>query len=114
MSSSTSPAPGRCPSYGAHQPRGTLVLIGGGSANRWTGGFERQLFASLVSPLASQNLRPLLASQNYRDLLALTDLIETGKVTPVIDRTYPPWPRPPSPSATVHSGQPQGKIVITI
>lgn len=113
MSSSTSPAPGRCPSYGAHQPRGTLVLIGGGSPNRWTGGFERQLFASLVSPLASQNLRPLLASQNYRDLLALTDLIETGKVTPVIDRTYP-LAEAAVAVRYVHSGQPQGKIVITI
>ncbi len=94
-------------------PRGTLVLIGGEGGNRWTGGFERQLLASLLSPLVSQSLQPMLATERYQDLLALTDLIETGKVTPAVDRAYP-LPQAADAVRYVHAGQARGKVVITI
>jgi NADPH:quinone reductase-like Zn-dependent oxidoreductase len=94
-------------------PRGTLVLIGGEGGNRWTGGFERQLVASLLSPLVSQKLGPLLAADSYQDLLALADLIETGQVTPAVDRIYP-LAEAASAVRYVHSGQARGKVVITM
>ena len=97
----------------ALSPRGTLVLIGGEGGNRWTGGFERQLVASLLSPLVSQQLRPLLAAESYQDLLTLTDLIETGKVIPAVDRIYP-LPEAADAVRYVHSGQARGKVVITV
>jgi NADPH:quinone reductase-like Zn-dependent oxidoreductase len=70
-------------------PRGTLVIVGGEGGGRLTGGFERQLRAAVLSPLLSQHLRPLTAVDRRGDLLFLKDLIEAGKLTPVIDKTYP-------------------------
>jgi NADPH:quinone reductase-like Zn-dependent oxidoreductase len=70
-------------------PRGTLVIVGGEGGNRWTGGFERQLRAALLSRFVGQQLRALTAVDRRADLLFLKDLIEAGKLTPVIDRTYP-------------------------
>ena len=43
----------------------------------------------MLSPFVSQKLGTFVASENHEDLLVLTELIEAGKVTPVIDRTYP-------------------------
>jgi NADPH:quinone reductase-like Zn-dependent oxidoreductase len=94
-------------------PHGTLVIIGGEGGNRWTGGFERQLFASLLSPLVSQKLLPMLASETSQDLLALKDLIETGKLTPALDRIFP-LSEAADAVCYVHAGQARGKVVITI
>ena len=69
-------------------PRGTLVLVGGEGGGRWTGGFERQLRALVMSPFLRQKLRPLVSTERQEDLLFLKDVIEAGKVTPVIGRTY--------------------------
>jgi NADPH:quinone reductase-like Zn-dependent oxidoreductase len=58
-------------------------------------------------------LRPLPAGWQPEHLLAVTDLIETGKLTPVLDRTYPL-----ADTATglryVENGHPRGKVVITV
>jgi NADPH:quinone reductase-like Zn-dependent oxidoreductase len=56
---------------------------------RWTGGFDRQLRAALASPFVGQRLRPLASAERREDLLFLKDVIEAGKVTPVISRTFP-------------------------
>ena len=69
--------------------RGTLVIVGGEGGGRWTGGFERQLRALLLSPFLRQQLRSLTAVDRREDLLFLKDLIEAGEVTPVINGTYP-------------------------
>jgi NADPH:quinone reductase-like Zn-dependent oxidoreductase len=69
-------------------PEGTLVIIGGEEGGRWLGGTDRQIRALLLSPLVRQRLRTFVAKQGTGDLLVLKDLIESGKVTPVIDRTY--------------------------
>jgi NADPH:quinone reductase-like Zn-dependent oxidoreductase len=65
-------------------PRGTLVIVGGEGGHRWTGGFERQLRAGLLSPFVGQQLRHVTAGDRREDLLYLKDLIAAGKVTPVI------------------------------
>ena len=70
-------------------PRGTLVIVGGEGGNRWTGGFERQLWAVLLSPFLRQRLRSLTAVDRREDLLFLKDLIEAGRVTPVSQQTFP-------------------------
>ncbi|MFG1708017.1 NAD(P)-dependent alcohol dehydrogenase [Nonomuraea sp. M3C6] len=70
-------------------PRGTLVLCGGEGGGRWLGGMDRSLRAIMLSPLVSQHLRMLLANEREQDIQHLSELIETGKITPVIDRTYP-------------------------
>ncbi|MBB5790376.1 NAD(P)-dependent alcohol dehydrogenase [Jiangella mangrovi] len=69
-------------------PKGTLVIVGG-SGGSWFMGFGRTIRAAVLSPLVSQQLRPFFSQQRRDDLLALKELIESGELTPVIDRTYP-------------------------
>jgi NADPH:quinone reductase-like Zn-dependent oxidoreductase len=95
-------------------PRGTLVIVGGErGGGRLLGGADRQLRALALSPWSSQTLRPLLSMERSSDLHRLKELIEAGKVTPVVDRTYPL-------SATaeairhVERGHARGKVVITV
>lgn len=94
-------------------PGGTLVILGGETGGRWLGGFDRALRAPLVSSFVSQKLSSAMCSENAGDLVALTELIESGKVTPVIDRTYA---LSETAAAITHmvTGQARGKIVITI
>ena len=94
-------------------PQGTLVIVGGAGGGRWTGGFERQLRAVLLSPFLRQQLRSLMAVERREDLLVLKDLIEAGKVTPVIDRIYP-LDDAPKALSDADEGHGRGKTVITI
>jgi NADPH:quinone reductase-like Zn-dependent oxidoreductase len=95
-------------------PKGTLVIVGGDGGGPWTGGFFRgALRAPMVSPFVGQRLRGLNAKVNQRDLKALSDLIEAGKVTPVIDRTYPLIEAPEA-IRYLEEGHPRGKVVITV
>jgi len=92
---------------------GTLVIIGSETGGRWLGGFDRSLRAPVLSLFVKQKLRPLANSENAADLVALTELIEAGKVTPAIDRTYP---LSEAPAAVQHlvEGHARGKVVVTM
>jgi NADPH:quinone reductase-like Zn-dependent oxidoreductase len=65
---------------------GTLISNGGGHAD---GKLSRTIKTLLVSMFVRQQASPTVKTQNHDDLVALKRLVETGKVTPVIDRTYP-------------------------
>jgi NADPH:quinone reductase-like Zn-dependent oxidoreductase len=93
--------------------RGTLVIVGGEEGGRWLGGVDRLLRALLLSPFVGHNLRAFVAKGDKEDLLFLREQIEAGKVTPVIDRTYP---LSEAPEAVRHleAGHARGKIVITM
>ncbi len=94
-------------------PEGTLVLIGGEGGGRWLGGMERVLRALLLSPLVRQNLRFMMAKALREDLQFLKDLIEAGKVRPVIDRTYP-LREVPEAIRYWEGGHARGKVVIAV
>jgi NADPH:quinone reductase-like Zn-dependent oxidoreductase len=94
-------------------PEGTLVLVGGEEGGRWIGGMERQLRALATSPFVRQKLRMFVAKERYQDLLVLTELIEAGKVTPIIDRTYP-LPETPEAIRYLEEGRARGKVVIKV
>jgi len=95
-------------------PHGILVIVGGEGGNRWTGGFiERQLHAAFLSTLGSQKLVGLSAKANQKDLLTLKELIEAGKVVPVVDRTYPLAEAAEAIRRLEH-GHARGKAVITL
>ena len=72
-------------------PKGTLVIVGGeGGGGRVLAGFDRQILrAPLLSLFVSQSLRPMVAQETSADLAELAKLSESGKVTPLLDRTYP-------------------------
>jgi len=94
-------------------PRGTLVIVGGEGGGRWFGGIDRQLRASMLSPFVSQKLGTFVAKANGEDLLVLKELIEAGKVTPVIDKAYP-LSEVPEAIRHLQEGHARGKVVITM
>jgi NADPH:quinone reductase-like Zn-dependent oxidoreductase len=93
-------------------PKGTLV-IGGGRGGPWLMGIDRQFRALVMSPFVSQRLRALASSRKLEELVVLKELIEAGKVTPVIDRSYP-LSETPLAVGHVEEGHAQGKTVITV
>jgi len=94
-------------------PRGTLVIAGGEGGGRWLGGVDRQLRAQLLTPFTGQRMRGLLARQRVDDLSVLRELLESGQVTPVIDRTYP-LVEVPEAIRYLRAGQARGKVVIVV
>lgn len=75
---------------GVLTPEGKYVLIGGGGpdAGPWIGVFAGPIKAIVLSKFVSQDMGMFLADLNQEDLTVLSDLMQTGKVTPVIDRRY--------------------------
>jgi NADPH:quinone reductase-like Zn-dependent oxidoreductase len=94
-------------------PTGTLVITGGETGGRWFGGTDRQLRALLLSRFVSQKLTTFIAKENYQDLIVLTELIEAGKITPVLDRTYP-LAEAPHAIRYLEQGHARGKVIITV
>lgn len=94
-------------------PKGRLVLVGGMSKGRLSGGMNRQLRALLWSPLVGQKLGSFLASENGPDLSVLRELIDAGKVAPVVDRTYALHDVPAA-IRYLLKGRVQGKLVVTM
>jgi NADPH:quinone reductase-like Zn-dependent oxidoreductase len=94
-------------------PKGTLVITGGETDGRWLGGTDRQIRALMLSPFVGQKLGSFLCSQNLQDLNVLKELIEAGKVTPAIDRTYP-LSEVPNAIRYLKEGHARGKVVITV
>jgi NADPH:quinone reductase-like Zn-dependent oxidoreductase len=95
-------------------PHGTLAIVGGGGGGRWLGGFDRQILRAPVrSAFSGQRLRAVVAKERTDDLEYLTTLIEEGKVTPVIDRTFP-LREAPEAIRYLAKGHPGGKIVVTV
>jgi NADPH:quinone reductase-like Zn-dependent oxidoreductase len=92
---------------------GTLVIAGGETGGRWLGGSDRQLRALALSRFVDQKLTTFISNENHNDMIVLTGLIEAGKVTPVIDRTYP-LPDAPRAIRYLEQGHARGKVVITI
>jgi len=95
------------------RPRGTLVLVGGEGGNRFLGGTNRWIQALLLSPFVRQRLRPLSTKPCKEDLKFLKRLIEAGRVTPVIDKTYS-LSNVPDAFWYLEKGHTRGKVVITV
>src|SRR6266540_1640762 len=94
-------------------PTGTLVLNAGGSPGRVLGAVGSILRAVVVNGFVRQRLRPFVAKQKREDLLTLTGLIEDGKLTPVLDRTYPLADTAEG-LRRVEQGHARGKVVVTV
>src|SRR4029077_20392506 len=69
-------------------PNGYYVMIGSATTGHWFGWLEIPLEAWILSPFMSHKFGMMLAELNKKDLTVLGDLMKSGKVTPVVDRTY--------------------------
>ena len=67
----------------------------------------------MLSPLVSQKLGILGAKENSADLSVLRELLESGKVTPAIDRTFP-LSEVAAAIRYFQEGNARGKVVITV
>ena len=93
------------------RPGGTLVPVGTEEGNRWVGG-KAWIQAMLLSRL-KRHLRPLASEPNQADLQFVTELIEAGKIRPVIDKAFP-LSEVPEAIRYLTAGHAPGKIVITV
>ena len=91
-------------------PKGTLVLSSGEGPDSGVG---RMFTAMMSSPFVSQRLVSWVASMKNADLLTLKELIEAGKVKPVIDRTYALGETADA-IRYIEEGHTCGKVVITV
>ena len=93
-------------------PSGTLILNSGTGAHG-IGMLVRLVKPIVLSPFVRQNLRRYLSVPNHEDLVVLKELVESGKLTPVIDKTYP-LRETPAALDYIEGGHARGKVVITI
>jgi len=96
-------------------PNGIYVLIGGGGANEQglLGGLAKALNAAFLSRFVSQKMGMMMADANQKDLTVLADMMQTGKLKPVIDRTYK-LDQVSDAIRYLEQGHARGKVVITV
>ena len=94
-------------------PRGTLVIVGAETDGKWFGGFDRSIRAMLLSRFVGQKLVAFVNSENAEDLIAIKELIESGKVTPTVDRTFS-LSEAPKAVSYLTEGHARGKVAITV
>ena len=100
--------------YGrALKPKGTFVMIGSSNARMVWALLQTSLFGSLILRREEKKVAVLSATINHEDLVFLKDLIEAGKVTSVIDRTYS-LSEVPEAIRYMDAGHVGGKIVIRV
>ncbi|NJM48729.1 MAG: NAD(P)-dependent alcohol dehydrogenase [Alkalinema sp. RU_4_3] len=91
------------------KPQGTYVLVGG-AIERF---FQLMLFGPWISRRQGKSIKVLSVKPNQADLVVLSDLLEAGKIVPVIDRTYP-LSQVPAAIHQMEQRQVTGKIAIAI
>jgi NADPH:quinone reductase-like Zn-dependent oxidoreductase len=94
------------------KPKGKYIMVGGPSG-RWIDPLPRALDAFLLSRFVSQDMTMFLAELNKEDLTILRDLMQAGKVTPVIDRRYR-LSEVPEAIRYLEAGHARGKVVVTV
>ena len=93
-------------------PRGTLIQSFG-DGGRWFGPVGNLIKAAALNPLARQTLKSVTAKVTATALTEVSGLIEAGRLTPVIDRTYP-LTEAAAAVELVEQGSPAGKVIVAI
>jgi len=96
-------------------PNGKYVMIGGGGANEQGvfGVMLRPLKAMVLSKFVDQQMGMMMADSNQKDLSLLAEMVESGKMKPVIDRTYK-LAEVPEAIGYLEQGHARGKVVIVV
>jgi NADPH:quinone reductase-like Zn-dependent oxidoreductase len=93
----------------ALSPKGMYVMTGGSMAQL----YQAMLLGPLISMTGSNKMGNLLSRPNQKDLVCMKELLEAGKVVPVIDRRYP-LSETAEAIRYVEKGHARGKVVITM
>ena len=91
------------------------MLVGGGGPqdHKWIGPLGRLLGAVLLSKFASQDMGMFMATIKQDDLATIGELMQAGKVTPVIDRRYK-LSEISEAIRYLEKGRARGKVVLTL
>ncbi len=97
------------------KPNGICVMIGGGGPNegKWVGPMARPDQSEADVTVHQPEDGMMMAEGNKDDLNILADLMQSGKVTPVIDRTYP-LSEIREAIRYLETGRARGKVIITV
>ena len=93
-------------------PHGTLIQSFG-DGSRWLGPVGNIIKAVALNALAGQTLKSFTAQVTTQALTEVSGLIESGHITPVIDRAYP-LTEAAAAVALVEEGSPAGKVIVTV
>jgi len=94
-------------------PKGTYVAVGGSSGRWMIGPLASAITATVVSRFVSQNLVTVLARRSKEDLIIMHELMEAGKMIPVIDKRYS-LSEVPEAIRYLEEGHARGKVVISL
>src|SRR5215469_6012913 len=97
-------------------PNGIYVLIGGGGVTEqgFLGGLAKALDAAVYSKFVKQKMGMMMADPSTKDLTLLGDMVQSGKLKTVIDRTYKSLSEVPDALRYLEQGHARGKVVITV
>jgi NADPH:quinone reductase-like Zn-dependent oxidoreductase len=93
-------------------PNGTYVMVGG-PVGKWITPLDSLVNVMVVRPFVSQTIAMMLAEFNKQDMAVLADLLQSGKIKPVIDRTYK-LGEVPEALRYLEQGHARGKVVIDV
>ena len=97
-------------------PNGIYVMIGGGGVNEQglVGALGKALNAAVYSKFVNQKMGMMMADPSTKDLTLLADMVQSGKLKTVIDRTYKSLSEVPDAIRYLEEGHARGKVVITV
>jgi len=97
-------------------PNGIYVLIGGGGVNEqgFVGALGKALNAAVYSRFVKQKMGMMMADPSTKDLTLLADMMQSGKIKPVIDRTYKSLSEVPDAIGYLEQGHARGKVVVKV
>jgi NADPH:quinone reductase-like Zn-dependent oxidoreductase len=97
-------------------PNGIYVLIGGGGVNEqgFIGAIGKALNAAVYSHFVKQKMGMMMADPSTKDLTLLGEMVQSGKLRTVIDRTYNSLSEIPDAIRYLEEGHARGKVVITV
>ena len=97
---------------GVMQPNGRLVIVGGPKGD-WIGPLMGVIKAAIVQPFVDQQLGFFIARLNHDDMKFLGELMQTGKMTPVIDRRYTLGEAAKA-MEYLEAGRARGKVIVSL
>ena len=95
------------------EPKGIYVMVGSTEPGNWLGFFAKPVEGMILSKFVSQQFAMILAQLNGDDLAKLGTLMQSGKVTPVIDRSYK-LSEAAEALRYLEKGHARGKVVLTV